>query len=155
MVLVHPAAPPHAEALDTQKHNTQETHHIKDAAKHADECLCFTPAATISPSFPHDAEKRLTWATWNGREATKKVVSKATALAMLEALEALVKHEPTLVEVGCGWWTALDVALNVQCIHDDTNTQVMPAPGSKVTVVGDTHGHFHDVCSMYVSHGVV
>lgn len=104
MVLVHPAAPPNTEALDTTKSNGQD---IKDAfpatqngAEDEGRTLRFQ-AATITTSFPHDAEKRLTWATWNGREATKKVVSKTTAIAMLEALEALVKHEPTLVEVGC------------------------------------------------------
>lgn len=47
-------------------------------------------------------EQRLTWATWNGRDATKRVFSKETAIAMLEALESLLKHEPTLAEVRCG-----------------------------------------------------
>lgn len=36
-------------------------------------------------------------------------------------------------------------------VHHVHTAQVSPDPDSKVTVVGDTHGHYHDVCNMYVS----
>ena len=98
-------------------------------------------AATIAASFPHQVEQRLTWATWNGREATKRIVSKETAIAMLDALESMLKHEPTLAEVR---------SRSPPCtVHKPP--QVSPDPGSKVTVVGDTHGHYHDVCNMCVA----
>eukprot|EP00879_Flechtneria_rotunda_P011447 GHRR01011958.1.p1 GENE.GHRR01011958.1~~GHRR01011958.1.p1 ORF type:complete len:279 (+),score=80.14 GHRR01011958.1:225-1061(+) len=64
-------------------------------------------------------------ASWTGVNATRQVLPASTLQAIILAVTNILEKEPTLVE-----------------LHPAASSQ-------RVTVVGDTHGQYHDLCRLF------
>lgn len=82
------------------------------------------PPAQFSSGWVLKVTRTLLAASQEGAKATEQALPSTVAQQILEALHALLKHEPTVVDVAPA-------------------TEEIP-----VFVVGDTHGQLHDVCFM-------
>ncbi len=115
-------------------------------------------------------QKLLLDSTRAGIGGLAAVLPAATLCSLLDALAVLLKSEPTLKEARCS--STLHTRSCISCQSQTASRrdtagfdcprsvftypqnsffekQVQPqSPGTTVTVVGDTHGQFHDVCEM-------
>lgn len=80
-----------------------------------------TPAEP-SAAFAQQLQQKLLQASWQGAGATSQVLPVALCHHIIKEVHAIVKEEPTMLELTPG--------------------------GQPVTVVGDTHGHYQDLCHM-------
>lgn len=81
--------------------------------------------ANPSADFAQQLQDTLLRASWSGHvDTTSQVLPVALCHQIISAVTAIVKKEPTLLELS-------------------------PSVGElPVTVVGDTHGHFQDLCNL-------
>jgi hypothetical protein len=80
-----------------------------------------TPAHPTA-EFSHQLQQGLQRASWKGAAATKVVLTASVCTYLITKVDEIVEKEPALLELA-------------------------PA-GQQVTVVGDTHGHYPDVCQL-------
>jgi hypothetical protein len=94
-----------------------------DAAQHAELPPPLVAAKSLPAEFPAQLQQGLLRASWHGdTQATAKVAPSSLVHHIVTKVLAIVSKEPTLL-------------------------QLSPS-GQRVTVVGDTHGHYQDVCHM-------
>eukprot|EP00775_Hariotina_reticulata_P007123 gene7123-7337_t len=74
-----------------------------------------------------DIEKAMHQASWRGVEALKAALTPTLLQGIVVGATSILQQEPTLVELHPGEWP--------------------------VTVVGDTHGQYHDVCHLFKTFG--
>lgn len=123
---------------------------------------------TITPEWCAELASRLEAATWRGVAATSAVLPAPLLARVLKEAHDLLKAEPTLVEVrapaarACQrpWWPCCRVqpVVIAQARSACLASPDAPAPttqldaaalgGLPVTIVGDTHGQYHDVLRM-------
>lgn len=118
-----------------------------------------------SPQFCRDLEQALLKATWEGVHGTAAAMPPELLARLVQSATAVTSKEPTLLEVShhitkcccCGatlhllFAAMLSVLCDVACcvVPPHLPRQVQPsAQQQRVTVVGDTHGQFHDVCKL-------
>lgn len=82
-----------------------------------------------SPEFCRDLEQALLKATWEGVHGTAAAMPPELLARIVQSATAITSKEPTLLEVQPA------------------------AQQQRVTVVGDTHGQFHDVCKLFELYG--
>lgn len=103
-----------------------------DAAQQAE--LLPTPAVPKSPTaeFVSELQQALLRASWHGdTTATAKVAPAALVHHVVSKVTVIISREPTLLQ-----------------LSPPELLQLSPPKQQRVTVVGDTHGHYQDVCHM-------
>lgn len=99
-----------------------------DAAQHAElpPTLLAVPKSSPTAEFVAELQQALLRASWQGdTHATAKVAPATLVHHVVNKVTAILSREPTLL-------------------------QLSPPEQHRVTVVGDTHGHYQDVCHMCV-----
>ncbi|KAF8068441.1 PU1 [Scenedesmus sp. PABB004] len=86
--------------------------------------LALPPGGAPTPAWCLQLQAALAAATWAGVPATAQVLPAAQLEGLVKAAAALLDKEPTLLELA-------------------------PPPEQRVTVVGDTHGQFHDLVRLF------
>lgn len=99
-----------------------------------------------------DLERQLSKSTWTGTDALRQTLDPNDLQQILSKVSVLLNLEPTLLQVGCicrGHSVLLPVCS--ACLTKAMFLCVKLKPcesDQKVTVVGDTHGQYHDVCRL-------
>ena len=85
-------------------------------------------------------------ASRSGPRALADTFPASAIVSLLDRLKGVLEAQPSLVEV----WSSLP-ELPLQLLGGAriaSGVQVLPGPEDSVTVVGDTHGQYHDVVTL-------
>lgn len=112
--------------------------------------LTFPGRGAVSVEWVRSLAAALGAASWRPPSRLPDMLPAATAVALIDALGAVLQEEPTVVDVSdvVGMWAAGGGLVTPAPTTPPRSLQLTPPPHARVVVVGDTHGHFHDVVAM-------